>query len=97
MPEQQVKTTRSFCRVCTSVCGILVETVGEQVVRVRFRFCLTDHETASTIVAPRFTGASRSARCPAHDDRAWRNQATSSEVLLCKDRPYEVGAGSAAT
>jgi anaerobic selenocysteine-containing dehydrogenase len=32
---QQVKTTRSFCRVCTSVCGILVETVGEQVIRVR--------------------------------------------------------------
>jgi anaerobic selenocysteine-containing dehydrogenase len=35
MPEQQVTTTRSFCRVCTSVCGILVDTVGEQVVRVR--------------------------------------------------------------
>src|SRR5262249_32630424 len=35
MPEQEVRTTRSFCRVCTSVCGILVDTVGEQVVRVR--------------------------------------------------------------
>jgi anaerobic selenocysteine-containing dehydrogenase len=35
MSEQQIKTTRSFCRVCTSVCGILVDTAGEQVVRVR--------------------------------------------------------------
>jgi anaerobic selenocysteine-containing dehydrogenase len=35
MPEQQVTTTRSFCRVCTSLCGILVDTVDGQVVRVR--------------------------------------------------------------
>ncbi len=35
MPEQQVRTSRSFCRICTSVCGILVDTVDEQVVRVR--------------------------------------------------------------
>jgi anaerobic selenocysteine-containing dehydrogenase len=34
MPEQ-VRTTRSFCRICTSLCGILVDTVEEQVVRVR--------------------------------------------------------------
>ena len=30
-----MKTVRSFCRVCTSVCGILVDVEGEQVVRVR--------------------------------------------------------------
>jgi anaerobic selenocysteine-containing dehydrogenase len=35
MPEQQARTTRSFCRVCTSLCGILVDTADEQVVRVR--------------------------------------------------------------
>src|SRR5215471_17369174 len=35
MPEQQVTTCRSFCRVCTSLCGILVDTVDGQVVRVR--------------------------------------------------------------
>ncbi len=35
MPEQQVRTARSFCRICTSLCGILVDTVDEQVVRVR--------------------------------------------------------------
>ncbi|MBL7486864.1 molybdopterin-dependent oxidoreductase [Frankia sp. AgB1.9] len=29
------RTTRSFCRICTSVCGILVETDGDEVVRVR--------------------------------------------------------------
>ncbi|MDT3438148.1 MULTISPECIES: molybdopterin-dependent oxidoreductase [unclassified Pseudofrankia] len=29
------RTVRSFCRVCTSVCGILVETSGDQVLRVR--------------------------------------------------------------
>jgi len=30
-----VHTVRSFCRICTSVCGILVDVDGEQVVRVR--------------------------------------------------------------
>jgi anaerobic selenocysteine-containing dehydrogenase len=35
MPEQRARTTRSFCRICTSLCGILVDTVDEQVVRVR--------------------------------------------------------------
>ncbi|MEX5713315.1 molybdopterin-dependent oxidoreductase [Parafrankia sp. FMc6] len=29
------RTVRSFCRICTSVCGILVETAGDKVVRVR--------------------------------------------------------------
>jgi anaerobic selenocysteine-containing dehydrogenase len=29
------RTVRSFCRVCTSVCGILVEVDGEDVVKVR--------------------------------------------------------------
>jgi anaerobic selenocysteine-containing dehydrogenase len=28
-------TVRSFCRICTSVCGILVDVEGDQVVRVR--------------------------------------------------------------
>jgi anaerobic selenocysteine-containing dehydrogenase len=30
-----VRTARSFCRVCTSVCGILVEVDGDQVTHVR--------------------------------------------------------------
>ena len=30
-----VRTVRSFCRVCTSVCGILVDIDGDEVVRVR--------------------------------------------------------------
>jgi anaerobic selenocysteine-containing dehydrogenase len=30
-----VRTVRSFCRVCTSVCGILVDVDGDRVVRVR--------------------------------------------------------------
>ncbi len=30
-----VRTVRSFCRVCTSVCGILVDVDGDEVVRVR--------------------------------------------------------------
>jgi anaerobic selenocysteine-containing dehydrogenase len=29
------RTVRSFCRVCTSVCGILVDVEGDEVVRVR--------------------------------------------------------------
>lgn len=32
---RDVRTVRSFCRVCTSVCGILVDLSGDQVVRVR--------------------------------------------------------------
>jgi anaerobic selenocysteine-containing dehydrogenase len=30
-----VRTVRSFCRICTSVCGILVDVAGDDVVRVR--------------------------------------------------------------
>lgn len=30
-----LRTVRSFCRICTSVCGILVEADGDEVVRVR--------------------------------------------------------------
>jgi anaerobic selenocysteine-containing dehydrogenase len=30
-----MQTVRSFCRICTSVCGILVDVEGDQVVRVR--------------------------------------------------------------
>jgi anaerobic selenocysteine-containing dehydrogenase len=30
-----VRTIRSFCRVCTSVCGILVDVDGDEVIRVR--------------------------------------------------------------
>jgi anaerobic selenocysteine-containing dehydrogenase len=32
---QELRTVRSFCRVCTSVCGILVDVEGDRVVRVR--------------------------------------------------------------
>src|ERR1700743_1346018 len=35
MPAEGVRTVRSFCRVCTSVCGILVEVDGDVVTRVR--------------------------------------------------------------
>jgi anaerobic selenocysteine-containing dehydrogenase len=30
-----VRTVRSFCRICTAVCGILVDVAGDEVVRVR--------------------------------------------------------------
>ncbi|HEY6316353.1 MAG TPA: molybdopterin-dependent oxidoreductase, partial [Acidimicrobiia bacterium] len=30
-----MRTVRSFCRICTAVCGILVDVAGEDVVRVR--------------------------------------------------------------
>jgi anaerobic selenocysteine-containing dehydrogenase len=33
--ETQPQAVRSFCRICTAVCGIVVEVAGEQVVRVR--------------------------------------------------------------
>ncbi len=35
MTNTEVNTVRSFCRVCTSVCGILVDVDGDEVVRVR--------------------------------------------------------------
>src|SRR5260370_15540049 len=35
MTEREVRTMRSFCRICTAVCGILVDVEGDQVVRVR--------------------------------------------------------------
>ena len=35
MTEREVKTVRSFCRICTAVCGILVDVSGDRIVRVR--------------------------------------------------------------
>ncbi len=35
MASPDVRTTRSFCRICTATCGILVDVEGDQVVRVR--------------------------------------------------------------
>lgn len=35
MSEHDVRTVRSFCRICTSICGIVVDVAGDQVVRVR--------------------------------------------------------------
>src|SRR6266568_4506034 len=34
MTGDNLRTVRSFCRICTSTCGILVELDGEDVVRV---------------------------------------------------------------
>jgi anaerobic selenocysteine-containing dehydrogenase len=33
--DREVRTVRGFCRICTSVCGILVDVAGDKVVRVR--------------------------------------------------------------
>ena len=35
MPECETRAERSYCRICTAMCGIVVEVDGEQVVRVR--------------------------------------------------------------
>src|SRR5205085_11311107 len=35
MPESETRTVRSFCRICTAICGILVDVQGDRVVRVR--------------------------------------------------------------
>src|SRR5438876_3516668 len=35
MADREARTVRSFCRVCTAVCGILVDVSGDEVVRVR--------------------------------------------------------------
>ena len=35
MTKSETRTVRSFCRVCTAVCGILVDVAGDEVVRVR--------------------------------------------------------------
>src|SRR5450631_184377 len=35
MAASGARTVRSFCRICTAVCGILVDVSGDEVVRVR--------------------------------------------------------------
>src|SRR5437899_5257144 len=35
MVEPEVRTARSFCRICTAICGILVDVAGDEVLRVR--------------------------------------------------------------
>src|SRR3974390_2149548 len=33
--DAEIRTVRSFCRICTAICGIVVDVRGDQVVRVR--------------------------------------------------------------
>ena len=35
MSEREIRSERSFCRICTSMCGILVDIEDDKVVRVR--------------------------------------------------------------
>jgi anaerobic selenocysteine-containing dehydrogenase len=35
MSEPETQTIRSFCRICTAICGIVVDVAGDEVVRVR--------------------------------------------------------------
>lgn len=35
MPAGETVTTRSFCRVCTALCGVLIDSAGRQILRVR--------------------------------------------------------------
>src|ERR1022692_496507 len=35
MSEPETQTIKSFCRICTAICGIVVDVVGDEVVRVR--------------------------------------------------------------
>jgi anaerobic selenocysteine-containing dehydrogenase len=35
MTEPEVRTLRSFCRICTAVCGILVHVADDEVIRMR--------------------------------------------------------------
>src|SRR5439155_4177783 len=35
MADAEVRTVQSFCRICTAICGILVDVAGDDVVRVR--------------------------------------------------------------
>ena len=35
MPDHEIRAERSYCRICTAMCGIVVEVEGDQVVRVR--------------------------------------------------------------
>jgi anaerobic selenocysteine-containing dehydrogenase len=35
MSDGETRTVRSFCRICTALCGLLVDVAGDEVVRVR--------------------------------------------------------------
>lgn len=35
MSEQAIRTERSYCRICTSQCGVLIDIAGDEVVKVR--------------------------------------------------------------
>jgi anaerobic selenocysteine-containing dehydrogenase len=50
MTDREVRTVRSFCRICTAVCGILVEVSGDEVVRVRGD---SDHPFSHGYVCPK--------------------------------------------
>jgi anaerobic selenocysteine-containing dehydrogenase len=52
MPECETRTERSYCRICTSMCGIVVETEGGKVVRVRGD---RDHPVTRGYVCPKGT------------------------------------------
>ena len=56
-----MQTVRSFCRICTAVCGILVDVAGDEVVRVRGD---QDHPSFARLHVPEGPGAARDAPPP---------------------------------
>ena len=52
MPECESRTERSYCRICTSMCGIVVEMEGPKVLRVRGD---RDHPVTRGYVCPKGT------------------------------------------
>jgi anaerobic selenocysteine-containing dehydrogenase len=66
MAARDGRTVRSFCRVCTAVCGILVDVEGDQVVRVRGDH---DHPLSRGYTCPKGRGLPQLHHHPARIER----------------------------
>jgi anaerobic selenocysteine-containing dehydrogenase len=61
MSEPETQTIRSFCRICTAICGIVVDVVGDEVVRVRGD---PDHPLSHGYTCPKGRALPRSTTTP---------------------------------
>jgi hypothetical protein len=87
MTEREAHTVRSFCRICTAVCGVLVDVSGDRVVRVRGdrQHPLSHGYTcAEGRALPQMHPQSGSARAPL--DASWWPPAANQLAMLGRSR-----------
>ena len=81
-----MQTVRSFCRICTSVCGILVDVEGDQIIRVHGDH---DHPFSQGYTCPKGRATGRLPRGRTCRRGGLCNRGDSLVVAMGAERPLE--------